>query len=594
MIVPMIQYAFLVHHQDQTLFLQKLRETGVLHIKTGETPLTGTRDAAADEINRADKVTRELEMLAEAAETNETGRRPFAEIPSGRDILQSAIQWQNDKKHLELALENAESEWVYADQWGDFDRAIMSELREQGIDFVLYAVHERDFKSDWARQYRLEILNHRSPMVFFTIILCDGEENTLPLSPSPLPAKSKHELEAEKQRYRTEWADLNGRLLWVATEGISYLEAYREEVRQRLDMAEALQHSKTYLEGKLNLVEGFVPSGLEAKVEAMARDNDVVYWKQSVRPSDEPPVLLKNNRFSRLFESIGSLYSLPSYGEMDMTPFFAPFFMMFFGFCLGDAGYGLLLLVISLVARRKTNPSLQPAWVLAGWLSLATIFFGVLTGTFFGINLLEAKVSWLEPVKVLMIDSNQTFNAALLIGLFQILFGMALKAVNSVRQFGIVYGVAPLAWILLILGLIDHLVFKFWPGGSMYLAWLAVALILWFNDPGGGVFTRLGKGVWELYGITGFIGDLLSYIRLFALGISSAILGLVINDIALRMLEIKWVGWLLFILFLIFGHGANILIASLGAFVHPLRLTFVEFYKNAGFTGGGQAYKPFR
>jgi V/A-type H+/Na+-transporting ATPase subunit I len=129
---------------------------------------------------------------------------------------------------------------------------------------------------------------------------------------------------------------------------------------------------------------------------------------------------------------------------------------------------------------------------------------------------------------------------------------------------------------------------------SGYAAWLGVAMILLLNDPKANILTRIGKGIWDLYGLTGIFGDLLSYIRLFALGIASAILGFVVNDIALQMRDgIPYLGPVLFVLFLVVGHGANLLIASLGAFVHPMRLTFVEFYKNAGFTGGGKVYEPF-
>jgi V/A-type H+-transporting ATPase subunit I len=131
-------------------------------------------------------------------------------------------------------------------------------------------------------------------------------------------------------------------------------------------------------------------------------------------------------------------------------------------------------------------------------------------------------------------------------------------------------------------------------GVSVYTAWLGVGLIVWFSNPKASVGGRIGKGLWDLYGITGFFGDLLSYIRLFALGVSSAVLGFVINDIALQIKGfMPVVGPILFVVFLIVGHTANLLIASLGAFVHPMRLTFVEFYKNAGFAGGGNAYRPY-
>jgi V/A-type H+-transporting ATPase subunit I len=117
-----------------------------------------------------------------------------------------------------------------------------------------------------------------------------------------------------------------------------------------------------------------------------------------------------------------------------------------------------------------------------------------------------------------------------------------------------------------------------------------------FNHPKRNVFVNIGAGLWDTYNmITGFAGDLLSYIRLFALGLSSAILGLVFNKLAMDLSpDIIVVKQLVFLIILIFGHGLNIFMSGLGSFVHPMRLTFVEFYKNAGFTGGGKEYKPFR
>ncbi|HKL09178.1 MAG TPA: V-type ATPase 116kDa subunit family protein, partial [Bacteroidales bacterium] len=123
---------------------------------------------------------------------------------------------------------------------------------------------------------------------------------------------------------------------------------------------------------------------------------------------------------------------------------------------------------------------------------------------------------------------------------------------------------------------------------------ISIAMILLFANPEKNMIVSVFSGLYDVYNmITGVFGDLLSYIRLFALGISSAILGLVFNQIAAQFLGGSFLSYLPFIIILIIGHGLNIFMASLGAFVHPLRLTFVEFYKNAGFMGGGKKYKPF-
>ncbi|HSH18898.1 MAG TPA: hypothetical protein VLA03_00510, partial [Draconibacterium sp.] len=289
----------------------------------------------------------------------------------------------------------------------------------------------------------------------------------------------------------------------------------------------------------------------------------------------------------------GKLFSLPAYEELDLTPFFAPFFMMFFGFCLGDVGYGLVILLGTTLYKRKAAPDMKPVLSLAQFLGIGTIIFGTLTGTFFGVNLIE--VESLGNIRNFMLDSQKTFYLALALGLFQILFGLIIKAVNSIRMFGWQYAISSIGWFIMILAILDIAILKLAAPFSKYIAWFAVALIVFWSDPKAGILGRIGKGIWDLYGITGIFGDVLSYIRLFALGISSAILGFVINTIALQILgSAPIIGPIFFIIFLIIGHTANLLISSLGSFVHPMRLTFVEFYKNAGFIGGGKEYKPFK
>jgi V/A-type H+-transporting ATPase subunit I len=194
------------------------------------------------------------------------------------------------------------------------------------------------------------------------------------------------------------------------------------------------------------------------------------------------------------------------------------------------------------------------------------------------------------------------FNLSMILGGIQIIFGLFIKAANQTKQFGFSYSLATYGWIIILLGGISYAILsgaEIIPKNDAILyAILGVGgfFVLFFSDPGVNVFARVGKGIWDVYSmVTGIFGDLLSYIRLFALGLSSAILGFVINDIGLQILgSSKILGPVFFVIFLLLGHTLNILISSLGSFVHPMRLTFVEFYKNAGFKGGGEEYKPFK
>ncbi|MFZ1611511.1 MAG: hypothetical protein WAT52_10605, partial [Chitinophagales bacterium] len=156
------------------------------------------------------------------------------------------------------------------------------------------------------------------------------------------------------------------------------------------------------------------------------------------------------------------------------------------------------------------------------------------------------------------------------------------------------YALSPVGWIL---GIVGALMYAAHFQNLIALASIAIGLflIIAFSNPDKGILGRIGTGLWDIYGITGLFGDVLSYIRLFALGLSSSILGLVVNSISLSLLGgVPVISQLLFLIVLLFGHGLNFGISTLSAFVHPVRLTFVEFYKNAGFIGGGKQYKPFK
>ena len=212
--------------------------------------------------------------------------------------------------------------------------------------------------------------------------------------------------------------------------------------------------------------------------------------------------------------------------------------------------------------------------------------------------------AWLDSFKAYMIDSDKLFNLALILGAVQIIFGMIVKAIGAIRRYGFVYSLETWGWLLLLLG-----------GVSMYLVseksllppdifkyvcfavfGIAGVLIFFFNSPGRNPLVNFGSGLWNTYNmVTGIMGDLLSYIRLFALGICSGVMGFVFNDLAMKLSgETPVISQLVMLFILLLGHSLNIFMSTLGSFVHPMRLTFVEFYKNAGFEGGGKKYKPLK
>jgi len=591
MIVPMKKYAFLVHHSDYVAFLEGLRELGVLHVQYREL------EPSAD-LEEKKELREDIEETLKALRHRIVEERKLEQLPAkpseGLEVVRSFQKLSDKVEDLQQELDAVNKEIEFQKPWGDFSVEQLENLRQAEIYVRFFVGPIKKFDSAWAEKYTLEVINDLSPDRYFVIFTRHEEELDIDAEEVSAPSASLSALQQKRAGLKEKINRINAQLDEFVLTAQPAIEAALHEVENTIQLYTVVESTRKEANERIMLLEGFVPKPRERKLLEFCDEQKVPFLNKRPEPEDEPPVLLRNSWFSRLFEPIGKLFALPMYQEMDLTPYFAPFFMLFFGFCLGDAGYGILILLGATIYKFRADEDWKPILTLAQFLGGATILLGILTGTVFGLNLLEDRYAFLGEIRNFMLDSDQTFRLALILGMVQILFGLVVKAMNNTRQYGWLHAITPVGWIILLLSLLDVALLELVTPYSTYAAWLGVGLILLFNDPEAGIFSRLGKGVWELYGITGIFGDLLSYIRLFALGIASAILGFVVNDIALQILNgLNYLGPVLFVIFLLIGHGINLLMASLGAFVHPMRLTFVEFYKNAGFKGGGREYKPF-
>jgi V/A-type H+/Na+-transporting ATPase subunit I len=585
----MRKYAFWVHAADYDAFLASVRELGMLHIR----PIVQPTEAGPPNILQQSlaEVNTAIRLLA--------SRKPAAAKPAAKESPEE-IALARDIRLTQEALDTCRQQILLKQKalqqlapWGEFSLERIQQIRDAGWALTMFTCPIRKFNPAWREAYTLFELPASGPDLYFVLVHPPEETPEPEANPLPWPAEDPGQLREAITHLESQLQQLEERLNQYATQ-LESLELQRAGLLEISDQEVVKRHTQAVAEGAVMLLEGFIPENRTETLHKLLDERMIVYISAKPVPEDAPPVQLKNNRFAALFEPISKMYALPQYAELDLTPFFAPFFMLFFGFCLGDAGYGLVLLAGSLLYRFKASPEMKPLLSLVHFLGIATIIFGALTGTVFGVNLLQEKYAWLGDIRRVMLDSNQAFNLALILGFIQTIYGLILQAVNKYRQFGWAYAIPPLGWILLLVSLLDISLLKMGGTVSVFLVWSGVGMIVIFSAPGSGILGRLGKGLWDLYGITGFFGDLLSYIRLFALGISSAVLGFVINDIALQIKgSVPVLGPIMFVAFLIIGHGANLLISSLGSFVHPMRLTFVEFYKNAGFSGGGIAYNPF-
>lgn len=587
----MTKYSFVIFHKEVDDFLQNLQNLGVVDVTRQHRAIDSYSMDKFEEIARYNAAVKSLKSIREAAVQKGVA------IPSGfeasGDILKVYETKLSLKEELNAALKETKAALFEAQPWGIFTQENFDKIKTAGFIPHFYALSEKRFNPQWEQEYPLHIINTENGKVYFTILQTEGEPYSFKEQECKFPDTSANMLEEQI-------ALLNGKIesnekeLLSTTNLIEQFEERKHELFLSLDLYLANTASQKQAEETIVIFEGFAPTEIDAQVDKYLEDNNIYYLKDAAKTEDNPPVKLKNNFFGKLYEPIGELYMLPKYGELDLTLFFAPFYMLFFGLCLGDMGYGLILIVAGLIVNFKM-PKFSNYGKLVAFLGLGALIMPALNGTFFGAKLYDI-FPMPENIKDLFFSDMNMFWFAIIFGLVQIVCARLINAIFMMKTKGFTAGLHNIGWsVLIVWGAVwyastemDFII----PAWVNYIGYAGLALIIFFTSNHKNIIVRLFKGGAALYDVTGVFGDMLSYIRLFGLGTAGGILGLVVNSVAMQMSGIPYIGWFFTVLMLLVGHTAVLFLSGLGAFVHPMRLTFVEFYKNAGFEGGGRAYSP--
>ncbi len=575
MITPMKKYTFLVFHKEYDAFLEQLREAGVVHISQ-------KAEGVADDPKLQELIQKQKELQ----HIMDQGA-PDQLVQERADVL----------KHIAETEKEAEA----ASVWGNFSIEKVQALEAAGYQLRFFACQKDKFQAEWG-----VAVAEKSGKIYFAAVNAPAEIEgceTITLT------KSAADLRKDVEALRGLLAAADARIEAWQVSNREALAAQLKEAQQQIDWQRVVLNTQKAAEDALCLLEGYCPIDRCPALNNVLDAGHIYY--QAVDPivTDNAPTELKNNRFAKLFEVFTGMYGWPTYGEFDPTPILAPFYLLFFAMCMGDAGYGIALMAFGLLTHyKKVNISmfdgLGPIITVLG---AGTFIVGLFLGTFFGMPLLEA--SWYPDVlKSLIISGNvMGFDAQMVlaigIGVFHICLAMIVKALCYTKRFGLSETISVWGWVLLVVGgLIVLAAGMLLELPSEVTKWIIICIgaisalaIYIFNKPGRNPLINIGAGLWDTYNMaTGLLGDVLSYVRLYALGLAGGMLGGAFNSIALMVLgeQPTW-QWLPFLLILLFGHVLNILMSALGAFVHPLRLTFVEYFKNSGYEGKGELYQPF-
>ena len=590
MISQMKKYTFLVFHRDYDTFLSQLRDLGVVDITQKAAGLLEQDEQLQSALQHEDELRR---LLAQGA--------PDQLLQERDAVTQRIAETQTNMQQIAV--------------WGAFDAKRIDALQNAGYTLRFFSCNDSAYQEEWGI-----VIAKEGGRTYFVQVTGGGAE-AIDLSEKAVTSIELGEKDAEHLKQEIE--HLNG-LLVVANARIeAWQKANLESLKQQL--AEARQHidwtrvqlsTDRLAEGALCLIEGFCPIEKEAELNAMLAKAEVYYEETDPSAEDNTPIKLRNNWFVRLFEPLTGMYGWPNYNEFDPTPILGPFFLLFFALCIGDCGYGLLLTLIGfLIYKGKLKIEMFDGLggiIMA--LGVGSTIIGYLMGTFFGMDIYRA--TWFpDSAKVVMFNNLGTDGKigeydvmmvlAILIGVVHLILAMFIKAISYTKRDGFKATISTWGWLLLIVGGIATLIVSMlFTLPTEIVKWTLIGIgaisalgIFVFNTPGRNPLINIGAGLWDTYGMTtGLLGDVLSYIRLYALGLAGGMLGAAFNQLGTQVLgESPNIGtWIGFILIVTFGHVLNLLMACLGAFVHPLRLSFVEYFKNAGYEGTGKLYQPFK
>jgi V/A-type H+-transporting ATPase subunit I len=631
MIVPMKKVSLVVLDKNRDVSLEKLREAGIVHLEkrnVSSEALTGLLDRRA-KLENVLGILRSYSLDKKAAgkksgapKTVQTGTAPSREVFSSDsineikppDLVTQVLELAEEKKTLRDGLVFTGKERSRIEKWGNFDPKALGELAEKGIVLIPYELSNEAYRA-LDGDVKVIPLGRDKSSVY--VLALDRE---IPgVSPLVLPERSLAELDRHMAETRDQLADIEDQLQALACRQAA-LEAERKVLLEQIEFEtaragmEALEDVPA--EFTVSWITGFVPRDELGVLKRAAAEHGWALLAGDPEEEDNVPTKLKNNRLvSLIYPLTDFLEIVPGYGEVDISGWFLFFFCIFFGMIFGDAGYGILLMLIGIIGVVKTARKGVPAGLkMLILLSLSNILWGVFTCTWFGVEpaklpeilrsialpQISGAVAAESPAAKALVDQNlMIFCFSLALAQLSVghIIGMirnikSPKFLSELGSLGMLAGMFNVVLALVVSN--DYRKIPMLPL-SLYLIGGGFFLSFVFANYAGSI----GKSILESFkniipvvlGIANVFSDIMSYIRLWAVGLAGASISSTVNTLAGPLLG----NFLVFlgIILLVFGHGLNLILNVLSVLVHGVRLNTLEFSGHVGLAWSGMAYKPF-
>ncbi len=590
MIVKMKKVTLLVWGEEREAAVARLRKLGVVHVQPIAAP-------QSDDVARLEADLGEVERALSIIGTE--GAEPGEEAADPTIVVGHILERCRQREQLARELEELREQHTWFERWGRVSLASVQELAQAGIVLRFY-VGDRQAIRALPPEKMIQVVREDQRTVYF-VYFATSADDRLDFKEEPMPAVEVTALEAQI-------AEVEGAITAIDKE-VAGLARHRQALsRHREQLAKRLEFSRV-LAGmgqaeEIAFLQGYCPAEEVKRVTAAA---DREGWAYTVEDPDNPeevPTLIRNPRWLRVVEPVFKfLGTIPGYEEHDISFWFLLFFSVFFAILIGDAGYGLLFLVVTWLVRRKARQAPREPFALMYVLSVATLLWGAISGNWFGVP----QIGQLPFLRRLIVDPVNSFAAesqdfmmylCFLIGAIHltVAHGMnAFRLLNSVRA------LAQVGWIAIVWGLFftaGRLVLgKSGPSAAVILALVGggTALVLLFAH----AQRKFVKGVLQslaetpLSVISSF-SDVVSYLRLFAVGFASVTVESSFNEMALSLGFNSVLRGLIAAFILFFGHALNIVLGFMAVIVHGVRLNMLEFSGHLGMQWSGRPYQPFR
>ncbi len=589
MIVKMKKVTLLTDAKYRQATLYHLRALGVLHPQLVARPSAKEIQQTESELEKLDKA---LTFLVEEESRQEPPQQEDAE-----SIIETVLELADKKDNLSQELNKLTEPYQWYERWGKASYSSIQSLKEAGIYCRFYTANAKDFEA-LETDKMIQVVVADQNIVRF-VLISQSPDDQLDFKEDPMPELDFDYLNSEINRIEGEIQEIGLSLVKMRSARPVLLE-HRETLQKKLEfntVAAGMAGSE-----RIVYLQGFCPQDSLNKVEKMAEEQGVGLVIEDPDDPNNVPTLLRQPKWLRIIQPLFDFMgTLPGYREQDISFVFLAFFSIFYAMLVGDAGYGLIMLAGTWYFARKNKKAHREVFRLMYLLSVSTILWGLFSGTWFGSEALS-RLPFLREVIIQDIYSFSDVNQATLMQLTFIIGAVHLSLghlLAAIKKSNSLTALAELGWIVVLVGIYfvaNALVLgKTMPGFTAALILAGSILILIFAN----FQKNIIKGILVTLGnlpldIINSFSDVVSYIRLFAVGMATVIVAASFNQMAVGSGIDSVFGGVIAVIVLVFGHALNITLALMAVLVHGVRLNMLEFSSHVDMQWSGKKYNPFR